>query len=267
MRAFIGGLLFLVSAGSACAANLSAADQASLAGEWRNGCSDGDMTVTMEFAVTGGVIWLDDGSEGADSYPIVSADMSKDRLRFTLKDGGKIVFFRRSDGKMTGEESSGLQFEGRTFQHCQKSADRAAIRLSRAEIAQISAAMPPDNPILVDDRARAGCTALDYQYLTIDLVGPLGFSMGRWNSADLAEKETENKNVHLARDEAANWEIEKAESTPSGTKLTITELIPPNGSRGDTTTITLSRRANGRIEIPEWKRSFIRCTDDQLTAH
>ena len=267
MRAVLATLVFLLSAGVANAASLTSAEQASLEGQWRNGCSDGDMTVTIEFAVTGGVIWLDDGSEGADSYRIVSADMSKDRMRFALKDGGKIVFFRRSDGKMTGEESTRLQFEGRTFAHCQKPADRSAIKLSKAEIAQISAAMPPDNPVLVDERAKAGCKALDYQYLTIDLVGPLDFSMGRWNSADLAEKETENKNVHLARDEVTNWKIEKAESTPQGTKLTITELIPPNGSRGDTTTITLTKPVNGKIAIPEWKRSFIRCTDEQLATH
>lgn len=269
MRAVIATLILFLSVGSAGAAGLSATDQAALAGELRNGCGaeTSDMSVVMEFTVTGGTIWLDDGTEGADSYRVVSATMTKDRLHFTLKDGGKMVFVRRSDGKMTGEESSGLQFQGRTFQHCREAADRSAIHLSKAELADISASMPPDNPIFVDARAKEGCKVLDYQYLAIDMVGPLGFSMGRWKSADLAEKEADGKKTKLVTDEFTNWKIEKAESTPQGTRLTVTELIPPNGSRGDTTTITLTKSAGGKVVIPEWKRTYLRCTEDQLATH
>ena len=49
-------------------------------------------------------------------------------------------------------------------------------------------------------------------------------------------------------------------------KITITELIPPNGSRGDTMTITLVPTIDGRASVPEWKRSYMRCSANQLSA-
>ena len=41
---------------------------------------------------------------------------------------------------------------------------------------------------------------------------------------------------------------------------TLTELIAPNGSRGDKTTVTILRTKTG-ISIPAWKRDYLRCQD------
>jgi hypothetical protein len=94
----------------------------------------------------------------------------------------------------------------------------------------------------------------------------LDFKVGRWNNTHLAETLADGKKSPLGIDEVSNWSIDKAEPTASGYKLNITELIPPNGSRGDTSTITLVPTIDGKAAIPEWKRSFIRCRASDLTA-
>lgn len=55
-----------------------------------------------------------------------------------------------------------------------------------------------------------------------------------------------------------NWTVDKAEAASGGFRLTITELTPPNGSRGDTSTITLLVSGAG-ASVPEWKRAYLRC--------
>lgn len=222
----------------------SAAEADAFAGEWRSACgaeASGPRLV-LEFALTGGTIFVDDGSEDSATYPI--ADMQR-------------------QGKLSLQGKT-LKWEGHTFQRCRTSADRAAIRLSKAEIVRLSSAMPPDNAIFVDARAKGGCKALDYQYLTIDLVGPLGFSLGRWNSMHLAEALADGKKAPF--DEVSNWTIDKAQSAQDGIKLTVTELIPPNGSRGDTSVVTFATQ-DDRLSIPEWKRRYLRCPEGALAAH
>jgi len=39
----------------------------------------------------------------------------------------------------------------------------------------------------------------------------------------------------------------------------VSELVPPNGSRGDSTTLDVMRTKTG-IAIPAWKRNYIRCS-------
>ena len=95
-------------------------------------------------------------------------------------------------------------------------------------------------------------------------MGPLGFTAGRWNSGALAEKLAVNEKPAVAPDEIANWTIEAVEPTPEGWRVTATELIPPNGSRGDTTTFSLVAKDN-TLAIPEWKRDFVRCTAGEET--
>jgi len=81
--------------------------------------------------------------------------------------------------------------------------------------------MPPDEPIFVDTRAKGGCKALDYQYLIFDLVGPTGFTLGRWNSGHLAELIADGKKAPLATDEVSNWTIDAAQPTPGGYGLRL----------------------------------------------
>jgi len=247
MRGALAILIAMLAATPAAGA-ITDADKTALAGEWRLSCGEApaadETRIVIEFALTGGVFNIDDGTEDSGTFAIAA----KDGSTFELKDGRRFVF-----------AGGPLRWNGMSFQHCRGPADRSAIRLSKAQIAQISSAMPPDQPVFVDARAKGGCKALDYQYLTLDLVGPLGFSLGRWNSADLAER------AKSPFDEVTNWTVDKAEPISGGYRLTLTERIPPNGARGDTTTVTLLL-AGGRMNVPEWNRSYLRCPKGFLAA-
>lgn len=239
MRIAIAAAMLVLAAGPAAAAEADI-----FAGEWRATCGveASDPRLVLEFALTGGTVFVDDGSESAATFTVAE-----------LRRQGKLSMWGKA-----------LTWEGQTFQRCRAPADRSVLHLSKAEIGLLSSAMPPDNAVFVDARAKGGCKALDYQYLTIDLVGPLGFTLGRWNSMHLAESLADGKKLPF--DEVSNWTIDKAVSTPAGVRLTVTELIPPNGSRGDTGVVTLATAA-GRLSVPEWKRSYLRCAEAALAAH
>ena len=278
--AILGMGLILVGALAATAvqaAPLSPADQTKLAGEWRanlekpdgacgQNAGDGDMRFTLEFAVTGGQMFVDDGSESSQTFA-VKGDSTAKALTLLLAGDGAWKFSRKGDALVSDAPPDlyGNQ-KGLIFHRCRPAADRSAIKLSKSQIAAVSAALPPNNYIFVDARARLGCKALDYQYLTIDLIGPLSFSIGRWNSMHLAEQLADGKKPKLAIDEVSNFTVDKAEAVANGTKFTITELIPPNGSRGDTTTITLAPTIDSRVSVPEWKRTYLRCSVSLLRA-
>jgi hypothetical protein len=238
------GLFAVMVATAAHGETLNDADKAALAGEWRAACGAeaSDTSLVLEFALTGGTVQLDDGTEDGGTFSVAA-----------LQKQGRLVLAGHT-----------VKWGGQDFRRCRAPVSRAAIRLSNAELAQFSSGMPPDDAVFVDTRARGGCKALDYQYLTIDLVGPLGFQLGRWNSFHLGEAIAGGKKPPF--DDNANFTIEKAESRPDGIKLTITERIPPNGSRGDTATITLTTVA-GKLSIPEWKRTYLRCPEAALAAH
>lgn len=262
---------------AAQAAPLTPADQLKLAGEWRanpdkpdgacgQNASVGDMRFTLEFAVTGGQIFVDDGSEASQTFA-VKGDSTAKALTFSLAGSGSWKFSRKGDALVSDAPPDLYDSQkGLVFHRCRPAASRAAIKLNKDQLGIVSSAMPPNHYIFVDARARQGCKALDYQYLTIDLVGPLGFTVGRWNSMHLAEQLADGKKPKLAIDEVSNWTIDKAEAVANGYKFTITELIPPNNSRGDTTTITLAPTIDGRASVPEWKRTYARCSASQLRA-
>jgi len=231
----------------AAAAVLSGpAAAADLAGEWRAACGAqaGGTSVVLEYAFTGGTATIDDGTEDGGTFPIAA-----------LEKQGKLSL-----------AGGAVKWNGQTFKRCRAPADRSAIKLSKTQLAELATTMPPDRAIFVDARAKAGCKARDYQYLRIDLIGPLGFELGRWNSVHLAERLASGGKAPLAVDQVSNWTIEKAESVPGGYRLTITELIPPNGSRGDTSTITLATSSGGKVSIPEWTRLYLRCPASSLIA-
>jgi hypothetical protein len=214
---------------------------ADLAGEWRAACGAeaSETSVVLEYTFTGGTAAVDNGME-EDSGTFAIAVLEK-QGRLSLKNGA-------------------VTWEGKAFTRCRKPADRSAIRLDKNQILTLSSA------IFVDARAKSGCRARDYQYLRIDLIGPLGFALGRWNSVHLAETLAAGGKSPVTIDEVSNWTIEKADITQAGVKLTVTELIPPNGSRGDTTTVTLAT-ADGKLSIPEWRRTYLRCPNGVGAAH
>ncbi len=256
--------LFLFVPIVAEAATISPADDALLAGEWATACgmkADGSrLRMVIEFAATGGQVSLDDGTEGAGQYPIKSATVTKDRVALSFGEMGGFTFLRKGDVLQgTSGDVANL-----SFTRCRPAADRSAIKLDRQALHYLSAQMPPDYAYFVDARVKDGCKATDYQYLTIDLVGPLGFTLGRWNSWNLAEKVAAGAKQPF--DEVTNFTIDKAERMGTNYRLTVTELIPPNGSRGDTTTITLAPTPTGVLNVLEWKRSYRRCFASEKTA-
>ena len=277
MRSVVFAAFACVVATAAQAAPLGPADQVKFAGEWRansqkpdGACGQnagaGDMRFTLEFAATGGQIFVDDGTESSQTFP-VKVDASAKAATFDLGKSGAWKFSRKGDA-LVSDSPPDLYAEQKrlVFHRCRGAADRSAIKLTKDQIGIVSSAMPPNHVIFIDARAKNGCKALDYQYLTFDLVGPLGFTLGRWNSTHLGEQLADGKKPKLAVDEVSNWTIDKAEAVANGYKFTITELIPPNGSRGDTMTITLVPTIDGRASVPEWKRSYMRCSANQLSA-
>lgn len=239
MRIGLGIAVAAMLAGPAAAADLS--------GEWRAACGAqaSDTSIVLEYAFTGGTAAVDTGME-EESGAFLIADLEKEG-KLSIKNGA-------------------VTWQGQAFKRCRGPADRSAIKLTKTQLQEIATTMPPDRPMFVDARAKAGCKAKDYQYLRIDLIGPLGFELGRWNSYHLGEALASGGKAPLPLDAVTNWTIEKAESVAGGYKLTLTELIPPNGSRGDTTTITLATSSGGKLAIPEWKRSYIRCAESSGIA-
>ncbi len=232
-------------------------------------------TLTFEFAMTGGFMqWTGNDEESMDFG--VELAPQKDSVDLMTADGPTFSFSTPRDGVMKGTAMPEFakDFEGKTFRKCYEAADRSKIRLAKegapddeakAAYAWLSQGGMTEQPRFVDMRYKDKktkdlCAREDHQYLFLDLTGPLGFSVGRWNSAALAEKLAgSNKDTDGIGDEIGNWTIEAVEPTDTGWKVTLTELIPPNGSRGDTTTISLVRKGD-TLSIPEWKRDYLRCT-------
>lgn len=267
-RVLLAVAALVLSVSAAAAAPLTPAQREALAGGWRSQACDASgedgpgLSFTLEFAVSGGVMYVDDNYESSGSHKVTAADATGGTLRLTL-DGQPWTFTWAKDGtlkslKPTDDYSS---MAGLTFRRCTRPADRGAIHLDARQTAGIAADMP-GGPTLIDTRAKGGCKATEYQYLAFDLIGPLGYQLHRWNSMAYAEKIADGGKSSLKVDEIADFLIEKADAIPGGYRFTLTELIPPNGSRGDRTVVTvLIDNARHLATIPEWKRTYALCTN------
>lgn len=273
MRVLAGVFLISTLVGAAQAAPVTGPARDSYAGEWRAnvgssasacgaGTQEGAVRFTLEFAMTGGRIFIDDNTEAAGSDTVEGIDDTGGTVTFKLP-GGSWTFKHAAGGVLISDKPPAMypQMHGLAFRQCVKAADRSAIHLTKAQTAAISGAMP-NGPVLIDLRASKGCNALEYQYLNFDLVGPTGFTLHRWNSVALGEKLAAGGKPPIKTDEIADFRIEKADAVSGGYRFTLTQLIPPNGSRGDTTTITVNLKGK-TATIPEWKRSYALCTEPQ----
>ena len=262
----------LLLAFSASAAPVTGAARNALAGEWRAnpgstqsacgaGAHEDAVHFTLEFAMTGGTITVDDGNqESSGSDTVTGVDDTKDTLTLKLKSG--TWTFKHGAGGVLVSQKPPEQFNtmaGHAFGLCVKAADRSAIHLTPLQASGISAEMP-HGPTLIDSRAPKGCKAVEYQYLNFDIVGPGGFQLHRWNSAAVGEKLADGGKLNFKTDEITDFTIEQADVISGGYRFKVTELIPPNGSRGDTTTITVNIK-DKTATIPEWKRTYLLCTD------
>lgn len=266
-------LFFCLLPVTASAAPLAPGDAARLEGEWRNNAAPSSdacgrngeflygVNLTMEFRLTGGQIAFDDGSEGAGPQRVTASEKSGSEIVLRLENDDQPLRLRPvgKDG-LTVAASSAPGLVGKTFRQCRSGAPRDGIALSRTDMTFLATTMLPQNPRFVDARSKGGCKASQYQYLNFDLANPVAPEIRRENSDALGAAIFAKRKVTAPRDEdgMGRWVIEGAGKTATGYEFRVTELIPPNGSRGDTTRLAVQRTAAG-IAIPAWKRAYLRC--------
>lgn len=232
--------------------------------------SDSGEVITFEFAVTGGrVQWTNADGEGIDLG--VEACGDANNIALITPDGPRLGFRLNADGTLLGGDMPefGQDLSGKIFRKCCEPADRAQIDGSAKALAFFGGGAEAPPVRFVDERfAKKGqdlCLEPESQYLRVDMVGPLGFELTRWNSAAIAEKLAVDETVKMPLDDVSNFTLESLRETGLGWEATVTELIPPNGSRGDTSTIRL--QVNGdHVTIPEWQRDYRRCTTGDETT-
>ncbi len=260
----------------------ASAVQSLLAGGWRyepdgsappacdQGPSESGEVITFEFAVTGGrVQWTNADGEGVD----LGVEASRDGQTVALisPDGPGLKFQLNADGTLSGLEMAEFaqDLTGKQFRKCYEPADRAHIDGSAKALAFFGGGAEAPPVRFVDTRfARKGkdlCLEPESQYLRLDMVGPLGFELTRWNSAAIAEKLAVDETVKTPLDDVSNFTLESLTPTGLGWEAVVTELIPPNGSRGDTSTIRLQVKGD-HVTIPEWQRDYLRCTTGDETT-
>jgi len=267
MRA--AGYLFaamLLSTAAAHAGPVTGAAREAFAGGWKGAAcnaagDDAAMSFSLEFALTGGRMNVDNNYESLGPRRVKAIDASGDAVTLMLDGGAKWIFRQPKPDTLVSVTPipEYADMKGVTFHRCYTPADRSGLHLDAKQTAGISAEMP-GGPTLIDLRAKKGCAATEYQYLDFDLVGPAEFKLHRWNSMAYAEKIADGGTSSLKIDEIADFIIEKADAIPGGYRFTITELIPPEGARGDTTTITVKVNRDHTATIPEWKRTYALCT-------
>lgn len=226
--------------------------------------------ITFEFAVTGGrVQWTNAYGEGLSLGVSVAVDGKA--VTLMTPDGPSLNFSMNEDGTLSGLEMADFASEltGKQFRKCYEPADRSLIDGSAKALVFFGGAGDAPPVRFVDTRfAKEGedlCTQAETQYLQLDIVGPLAFTLGRWNSAAIAEKLAAGETVEHPLDDLGNYTLESLTPTGLGWEATVTELIPPNGSRGDTETIRLQVNGEG-VTIPEWQRDYLRCTMGEETT-
>lgn len=241
--------------------------------------SETGKVMTFEFAATGGKMqWETAAEEIVTLGVMLSADV-EDYVQLTTPDGLGFGFKIAGTDTMIADGMPEIAQDliGKTFRKCYKAADRAAIKVEHEnltlppmkDIDYLSKGRLGEQPRFVDTRFNKSpyevCSEPVAQYVFFDLVGPLGFSMGRWNTGALAGSLVDGEKLKIQPDDVANWTVEAVEPIENGWKVTATELIPPNNARGDTTSFTVLTKENA-MWIPEWKRQFWRCTTGEETS-
>jgi hypothetical protein len=123
--------------------------------------------------------------------------------------------------------------------------------------------LPGDEAFFIDERIapKAGdrCAVDQTQYLFFALVGPSQFRLSRWNSFAVADRLASNKPVKIPLDAIADWHIESIHV--EGGKF-VARLKDYDNEKALPETIHIERTPAG-IRVPQWKRSYVRCTGFQ----
>jgi hypothetical protein len=267
-----------VAAPAPTAVTLSAGQQARLEGVWKgiDAASDASKlcseqstshnTLSLEFMRTGGMIFYDDGTEATTRAPLTAAEEANGII--TLTAGNQIWRFRATgNNTMASVRSSaslGADVDDMVYKRCQEPADRNAIAFDATQLKLIAADMPGDEAFFIDTRIapKIGdrCAAQETQYLFFALIGPAEFRLSRWNSFALADKMASGGKSKLPFDPVGDWRITGARVDGGKYVFQMKDYDKPTAA---VKTIHLSVKANGEFEIPEWKRSYVRCTGFQ----
>ena len=228
--------------------------------------STSNHVLSLEFLRTGGMIYFDDGSGDATRAPLTGAEEANGIITLTA---GDHVWRFRSTGvnTMTSVRSSaslGADVDDLVYKRCQEPADRAAIAFDATQLKLLAADMPGDEAFFIDTRIapKAGdrCAGQETQYLFFALIGPSEFRLSRWNSFALADKMASGGKSKLPLDPVADWRITGAGVDGGKYVFQIKDYDKPTAP---VKTIHLEVKANGEFTVPEWKRSFVRCTGFQ----
>jgi len=280
MRIVGAALLALVSSiGIAQAAvTLTPEQQAKLEGVWKgiDAASDASKlcseqstshnTLSLEFLRTGGMIFYDDGTEATTRAPLSGAEEANGII--TLTAGNQVWRFRDTgNNTMASVRSSaslGADVDDMAYKRCQEPADRNAIAFDAAQLKLVAADMPGDEAFFIDTRLvpKTGdrCKVDETQYVFFALIGPAEFRLSRWNSFALADKLASGGKSKLPLDPISDWKITGARV--DGAKY-VFQIKDYEKADAPVKTIHVEVKANGDFEIPEWKRSYVRCTGFQ----
>ena len=277
---YLAALVFLVPV-TAHAEPLSQERQAYLEGVWSGISTEvsadklcsltappaGAMTMSIEFLRSGGVAFADDGTETASRGPIseaseeggiVSLNFGEEVWRFR-PDGPNVMYRVRTSASLGGGVDTMV------FKRCQKAADRSVIALDDEALKYLAADLPGDEAFFIDERlaAKTGdrCAVNETQYLFFVLIGPSEFRISRWNSFALADKLASNAKAKVPPlDPVANWKIENARV--DGAKYAF-RMRDYDNAEAVPETIHVQVKPDGTVAIPEWRRTYIRCTKFQ----
>lgn len=272
--------ILVATAAQAEGVQISKERQAFLEGVWSGVSSDvsadklcskvappaGAVAMAVEFERTGGVLVAEDGSETSIRGVITNASEDNGVISLTV---GQEVFRLRPDSdkvmsRVRSSASMGGDVDTMVFKRCYKAADRSAIALETPALKFLASDLPGDEAFFIDERLvpKTGdrCAVQETQYLFFALIGPAEFRLSRWNSFALADKLAAKKPVKLPPvDSIADWRIETARAEPGKYVFRMRDY---ENDKALPQTIHVEVKPTG-ITIPEWKRSYVRCTGFQ----
>ena len=270
--------LCIVQSANAADEELSPSRKAWLEGVWSGLSTDvsadklcsriappaGASTLSIEFERTGGVLFYSDGeaplretiTEAKEVNGVVVLTAGENVFRFR-PDSDRIMSRVRSSASLGGD----LDFM--VFKRCAAPVDRSSFDIDIDALKFLSSDLPGDEAFFIDERIapKKGnrCSVKETQYLFFALVGPTQFRLSRWNSFAVADKLASRKPVKLPLDPIADWHVESIHV--EGDKFVV-RLRDFEDDDALPETIHVERRPDG-ISIPQWKRSYVRCTGFQ----
>lgn len=226
----------------------------------------GATAMAIEFEKSGGVLFSSDGGETAIRGRIATASETNGILSLTV--GDEVFRFRpdtdRIMSRVRSSASLGGDVDTMVFKRCNRPADRSAIALDADGLKFLASDLPGDEAFFIDERLapKTGnrCAVQETQYLFFALIGPAEFRLSRWNSFALADKMASKQAVRkLPLDPIADWRIETV-FVEAGKY--VVRMRDYDNEKALPETVHLEPRPDG-IFIPEWKRTYVRCTGFQ----